>query len=71
MVLRPFDDRIKGYKVQWLDGEQWREAVEGKQLGPHPELRGFPAVTTGRVRLLVTEAKEPPSLWEIEVRHRP
>ena len=71
VTFRPFDDRIKAYKFQWLDGEQWREAVDGKQLGPHPERRDFPAVTTGRVRLLVTEAKEPPSLWEIEVRHRP
>jgi len=71
VTLRPFDERIKGYKVQAWDGANWGDAYVGKQLGPHPERRQFPAVTARRVRLLVTEAKEPPSLWEIEVRNGP
>lgn len=69
-TVRPFDDRIKAYRLEWWNGQEWRGATEGKQLGGTAVSVSFPSVTANRVRFVVTEAKDPPSLWELELRHR-
>jgi hypothetical protein len=71
VTLKPFEDRITHYKIQHWSGSEWLDAFTGINLGAATKTVAFPSVTSDRVRLLVVEAKSSPSLWELEVRHRP
>ncbi|MHB1305794.1 MAG: discoidin domain-containing protein [Limisphaerales bacterium] len=72
VTLRQYEDRITGYRLEWWDSRTsaWTEAAAGGRMGLLKTER-FPAVTSSRVRLVVTAATEAPSLWEFEVRRRP
>jgi galactosylceramidase len=70
-TLKPFEDRITAYRLQWWDGAAWQDAFQGENLGSSPKRVQFATVTATRVRLLVTAAKASPALSEFEVRYRP
>jgi hypothetical protein len=70
-ILKPFEDRISAYQIQFWDGRDWADAFVGRNLGAAPKRVGFPAVTARRVRLLITAAKAPPSIAELEISNRP
>jgi len=70
-ILKPFEDRISAYRIQFWDGRDWADAFAGRNLGAAPKRVDFPAVTARRVRLLITAAKAPPSIAEFEISHRP
>jgi hypothetical protein len=69
-TLKQFEDRITGFKIQCWKDTEWADVYAGKNLGAAPKRLSFPPVTARRVRLLVTESKSPPSLWEFELCHR-
>ena len=69
-TFRPFEDRLLGYKIQWWDGVAWVEAATGGAPGPGWRTHLFPRVRSDRVRLLITAARDTPSVWEFEVRNR-
>jgi len=67
-VIRQFDDRITRYKLQYWDGQDWREAFAGGPMGA--VLRAsFPAVIGTKVRLLVQETRggQTPSIFSLAV----
>ncbi|MBI4657678.1 MAG: discoidin domain-containing protein [Verrucomicrobia bacterium] len=67
-VIKQFEDRITGYKIQYWNGTEWLEANSGGAFGNVPRTIRFPEVTTRKVRLFITAAKASPSIWEFEVR---
>ncbi len=67
VVIKPFEDRVNGFKVQYWSGSDWLDAATGGQLGALPKTLHFAAVTSDRIRLLITEARTSPSIWELEV----
>ena len=67
VVIKPFEDRVNAFKVQYWSGSGWSDATTGGQLGASPKTIRFAAVTSNRVRLLITEARTSPSIWELEV----
>jgi hypothetical protein len=71
VTLKPFEDRIGTYRIQYRSGDDWRDAYAGSSLGSSPRQVSFPAVTAERVRLLVLSCRASPALWEFEVSHRP
>jgi galactosylceramidase len=70
-ILRPFEERIVAYQIQYWDGKGWVDAYVGRNLGSAPKRVRFPAVTARRVRLLITAARAIPALGEFELSHRP
>jgi hypothetical protein len=67
-VIRQSGDRITKYKIQYLDGGEWRTAADGGPM--HAVQRdNFPTVIASKVRLLVveTKAEQPPSIFEFGV----
>ena len=71
VLLKPFEDRISAYRIQFWDGANWADAFAARDLGPAPNRASFPAVTARRVRLLITAAKAPPAIAEFEIGNRP
>jgi len=68
VVLRQFNDRITGYRVQARDGEGWRDLAVGARMGVRPKPEGFPLAHSLAVRLLVAAVENgPPSIYEFEV----
>jgi alpha-L-fucosidase len=58
--------RIKHYQVEaWLEG-QWKPCFQGENLGPRLNAN-FPAVTSEKVRLNITESTDGPTIWEFQV----
>jgi galactosylceramidase len=70
VTLKQSEDRITGFKIQYSHGTDWQDAFIGGNLGTAPKKVSFSPVTANRVRCYVTEAKAPPSLWELEVRRQ-
>ncbi len=72
-----FMKRITKYKVQYLDGADWRDALLATHQGEDEWLDVFPPVQSDRMRLLVWEVSgtdpqnSTPSLYEIEVFEAP
>jgi hypothetical protein len=65
-VIRQFGDRITRYKIQYWDGNQWREAFTGGPMGA-VQRDQFPAVIGSKLRLLVQETKggQTPSIFSL------
>lgn len=70
VVLRQHEDRITGYRIEWWNAvdSRWETAASGGHLGLIKTERFRPA-TADRVRLLVTAAKDSPSVWEFQLHH--
>lgn len=56
-------ERVQAYRVEILDGVQWRTISAGQVIG-QKQLRRFPTVTTQRVRLVIDNASAPPAIAE-------
>ncbi|MFO1498862.1 MAG: discoidin domain-containing protein [Verrucomicrobiota bacterium] len=69
VVLKPSSPSIGSYAVQYWNGDSWREAMRGQNLGNGSASIGFPAVRGSKARFYVTEAASAPSLWEFEIFH--
>ncbi len=63
-------ERIQGYRVEILDGGEWRAITAGQVVG-HKQLRRFPAVTAQRVRLVIDQASAPPVIAEFGLHFHP
>ena len=61
-----FDDRIFGYQVQHWNGAGWSVDVNGGTMGAFAS-DIFPAVTSSKVRLLLTNFTSAPSIYEFQV----
>jgi hypothetical protein len=70
-TIKPFEDRVTRYKIQHWDGGEWIDDFGGENLGSAPKTVSFPPVTARRARLLIVQSKSSPSIWELEIRHRP
>jgi len=59
-------DRIREFRLEYKDGDQWRTFVRGTEIGPDYAQR-FQAVTARYVRLNITRATEGPSISEFQL----
>ncbi|QUH27700.1 glycosyl hydrolase family 98 C-terminal domain-containing protein [Vallitalea guaymasensis] len=73
IVLREFLDRITGYKLQYLDGNDWIDITEDSTIG-HYCINIFEPIESSKVRLYITSSKtdscgwgRDPSIYEFEV----
>jgi len=68
LELHELADRIRKFTLQYRNDSNlpWQSALEGERVGARYE-RDFPAVTGRFVRLNVTEASGPPTLWEFSL----
>ena len=58
--------RVRRFALEaWTNG-QWEAFYHGQDLGERLVAK-FPAVTAQRVRLLITEATDGPTIWEFEL----
>jgi hypothetical protein len=71
VTLRPFEDRISLYRIQYWSGGEWRDAHAGDHLGAVPQRASFPTVTAERVRFFVISCRASPALAEFQVSNRP
>lgn len=65
--IEEFTDRISKFALQYLDGKEWKNCLEGTTIGQNYE-KTFPAVTSKSFRLLILETSVPnrgPSIFEI------
>jgi hypothetical protein len=62
VVVCQLDQRITNYKIQYLDGAEWRDACGGGESAV-----SFPPVQAAKMRLLVVSASLEPSVFELEV----
>ena len=63
-------ERVSAYRVEVLEGEQWRTIAAGQVIG-HKQLRCFPTVTAQRVRLVIDKASAPPAIAEFGLHLNP
>ncbi|HOC00444.1 MAG TPA: alpha-L-fucosidase [Verrucomicrobiota bacterium] len=63
-------ERVQEYRVEVLDGTQWRGVTAGQVIG-HKQLRRFPALTAQRVRLVISQAAAPPAIAEFGLHWNP
>jgi Glycosyl hydrolase family 59/Lamin Tail Domain/F5/8 type C domain len=61
-----FDDRISGYQIQHWSGSNWVTDVNGGHMGAFAA-DYFPAVTSSKVRLVLTNFDSAPSISEFDV----
>ncbi|MHB8968898.1 MAG: alpha-L-fucosidase [Pirellulaceae bacterium] len=68
VAIHELADRIGKFTVEYRSGadEPWRVALEGGRVGTQFEAV-FPAVTGRFVRLNITEASGPPTIWEFHL----
>ena len=68
VALRQLDTRIQKYKIQYLDGAQWRDAFSG-DTASECWSASFAPVQSSKVRLLVvsTQNNITPSIFEFAV----
>jgi hypothetical protein len=58
--------RIRQFRLEMLDGKEWKPFFEGKTIG-ETGVFDFPAVTAQQVRFNVLEADDGPTIWEIQL----
>ncbi len=63
-------ERVQAYRVEVLQGDQWRRVSQGEVVG-HKQLRRFPTVTAQRVRLVIDKASAPPVIAEFGLHFNP
>jgi hypothetical protein len=57
---------ITGYKIQYFDGAEWKDAVVGKTAATR-QMDEFAAVTASKVRLLITACADKSCIYEFKV----
>lgn len=57
----PLGQRVESYRLDYLDGEQWKTLSAGTTIG-HKKLERFDPVTARRVRLMIEQALAAPAL---------
>ncbi len=65
MVLEAQWNRTQSYRVEYLEGEEWKVAHEGETLGD--VVLEFEPITAQKVRLNILEATDVPTLWEFHL----
>jgi len=68
LVIRPFDDRITGHRIEAGLGGEWRLVNAGGAVAFPVHHETIEKTTSDRLRFVVTAARGPASIWEIEVR---
>jgi alpha-L-fucosidase len=63
-------ERVQGYRVEALNGDQWKTIASGRVIG-HKQLCRFPAVTAQRVRLVIEQASAAPAIAEFGLHFNP
>lgn len=58
--------RVEKFELEWWDGSSWQFFAKGTTIG-YKRLLQFPAVTTNKVRLVITEARANPEIAEFGV----
>jgi hypothetical protein len=68
VAVRQLDTRIEKYKIQYLDGAQWRDAFSG-ETASECWSANFARVQSEKVRLLVVSTQQniTPSIYEFAV----
>jgi galactosylceramidase len=75
VAVRQFQNRITKYKIQYLDGDRWVDAVSGDTQGQASWVARFAPVAAEKLRLLVVAVRgsnaesDTPSIFELEVYH--
>jgi len=69
-TVSQFSDRIFGYQIQHWNGSSWSVDVNGGSMGPFAS-DIFPAVTSTKVRLSLTNFTSAPSIYEFQVFNDP
>ena len=54
VLMEPYDEHIQSFKVQYKDGEKWKNLFEGSTVGNLLK-KEFPAVESRMVRLVITK----------------
>lgn len=60
-------ERVQGFKIQYLDGTEWKDAYEGKTIGTDGITVKFSPVTSTKIRFLVTQQTGWPSIAEVQI----
>ncbi len=59
--------RVIAYRIDYLEGDQWKTAIRSKSIG-HLKLERFPKpVTASRVRLVIEQARACPAISEFSL----
>jgi alpha-L-fucosidase len=59
-------DRVRGFELQYKDGEDWRTFGRGTTIGKKLRL-AFEPTTARFIRLNILNATEGPSIWEFQL----
>jgi alpha-L-fucosidase len=65
VITEPYG-RVKEFKLQVKDGDEWKTFHRGTTIGDHLEIK-FAPVTGRHVRLNLLKTTEGPSIWEFEL----
>ena len=60
-------ERVQAFKIQYLDGTEWKDAYEGKTIGTDGITVKFNPVTSTKIRFLVTQQTGWPSIAEVQI----
>lgn len=68
VAIQELADRIRAFRLEYRDatGAPWQTATKGTRVGAAFQ-QDFPAVTGRFVRLNITEASGPPTIWEFNL----
>jgi len=64
--LYEYAQRVQAYRLEYLDGAEWKTLAEGTTIGLRHVDR-FDPVTAQKLRLSIREATDVPSIYEIKV----
>jgi hypothetical protein len=63
-----FGERVRRYNIEACIGEAWKVLCSGESIG-HKRIQRFPATTTEKIRLRVTEARAVPHIRRLTAFH--
>jgi alpha-L-fucosidase len=61
-----FGQRVEGFVLEAWSGDGWIQVTSGTTIG-HKRLLLFPAMSTSRIRLRITESRLPPNILTISL----
>ena len=70
VVLREEFGRVRRFELQVPDGAEWKPIHLGTTIGEKLVIDLAATVTSNKLRLVIGDATDGPTLWEIEVRQR-
>jgi alpha-L-fucosidase len=62
--------RVQEYKVEALIDNEWNPVIDGTTIG-HKVIRKFPAVTTSKIKVIISKSKACPVISNIEIYRSP